>query len=221
MPYLVMIILTGTPGLPGLFFAAVCSGCLRLISAAILLSPHIKPRNPQPTNEQIKLLLPGNMNSLSMALHKNQAVNSVLNTPFLGLVHSSTVSSSINAMAAVTVEDMIKPYTNMSEKRLMWLSKGLSTSTRVVLIGQVFYCCHIYTSLILRLIFCFFSFFFFIYSGACRFCIWNVVYFDGWTFVYLGRNDAGGGHLHLTHRKDLTITNILNNTYQFNPNCFI
>lgn len=66
MPYLVMIILTGTPGLPGLFFAAVCSGCL------------------------------------------------------------STVSSSINAMAAVTVEDMIKPHTNISEKHLIWLSKGLS-----------------------------------------------------------------------------------------------
>ncbi|KAM9334471.1 sodium-coupled monocarboxylate transporter 1 [Symphorus nematophorus] len=38
----------------------------------------------------------------------------------------STVSSSINALAAVTVEDLIKPYINMSEKHLSWTSKGLS-----------------------------------------------------------------------------------------------
>uniref|UniRef100_A0A3B4UM64 Solute carrier family 5 member 8 n=1 Tax=Seriola dumerili TaxID=41447 RepID=A0A3B4UM64_SERDU len=38
---------------------------------------------------------------------------------------SSTVSSSINALAAVTVEDLIKPYTNMSERHLSWISKGL------------------------------------------------------------------------------------------------
>uniref|UniRef100_A0AAQ5XBZ8 Solute carrier family 5 member 8 n=1 Tax=Amphiprion ocellaris TaxID=80972 RepID=A0AAQ5XBZ8_AMPOC len=39
----------------------------------------------------------------------------------------STVSSSINALAAVTVEDLIKPYRNISEKHLSWISKGLST----------------------------------------------------------------------------------------------
>nr|XP_046234541.1 sodium-coupled monocarboxylate transporter 1-like [Scatophagus argus] len=66
IPYLVMDVLTGYPGLPGLFFAAVCSGSL------------------------------------------------------------STVSSSINALAAVTVEDLIKPHTKMSEKHLSWTSKGLS-----------------------------------------------------------------------------------------------
>ncbi|KAI3366885.1 hypothetical protein L3Q82_009527 [Scortum barcoo] len=66
MPYLIMDILTGYPGLPGLFLAAVYSGSL------------------------------------------------------------STVSSSINALAAVTMEDLIKPYTNMSEKHLYWMSKGLS-----------------------------------------------------------------------------------------------
>ncbi|XP_068163616.1 sodium-coupled monocarboxylate transporter 1-like [Antennarius striatus] len=38
----------------------------------------------------------------------------------------STVSTSINALAAVTLEDLIKPYTNMSEKHLLWLSKGLT-----------------------------------------------------------------------------------------------
>uniref|UniRef100_A0A668AAY3 Solute carrier family 5 member 8 n=1 Tax=Myripristis murdjan TaxID=586833 RepID=A0A668AAY3_9TELE len=38
----------------------------------------------------------------------------------------STVSSSINALAAVTVEDLIKPHIHMSEKRLSWISKGLS-----------------------------------------------------------------------------------------------
>ncbi|XP_068162732.1 sodium-coupled monocarboxylate transporter 1-like [Antennarius striatus] len=38
----------------------------------------------------------------------------------------STVSTSINALAAVTLEDLIKPYTNMSEKHLFWMSKGLT-----------------------------------------------------------------------------------------------
>ncbi|XP_076010514.1 sodium-coupled monocarboxylate transporter 1-like [Genypterus blacodes] len=38
----------------------------------------------------------------------------------------STVSSSVNALAAVTVEDVIKPHTKMSEKHLAWTSKGLS-----------------------------------------------------------------------------------------------
>uniref|UniRef100_A0A673WED6 Solute carrier family 5 member 8 n=1 Tax=Salmo trutta TaxID=8032 RepID=A0A673WED6_SALTR len=38
----------------------------------------------------------------------------------------STVSSSVNALAAVTIEDLIKPYTHMSEKNLSWTSKGLS-----------------------------------------------------------------------------------------------
>nr|XP_020474845.1 sodium-coupled monocarboxylate transporter 1 [Monopterus albus] len=66
MPYLVVDIMTSTPGLPGLFFAAVYSGSL------------------------------------------------------------STMSSIVNALAAVTLEDLIKPYTNMSEKQLSWASKGLS-----------------------------------------------------------------------------------------------
>ncbi|XP_067415189.1 sodium-coupled monocarboxylate transporter 1 [Emydura macquarii macquarii] len=39
----------------------------------------------------------------------------------------STVSSSINALAAVTVEDLIKPYFNsLSERQLSWISKGMS-----------------------------------------------------------------------------------------------
>uniref|UniRef100_A0A452H3L0 Uncharacterized protein n=1 Tax=Gopherus agassizii TaxID=38772 RepID=A0A452H3L0_9SAUR len=39
----------------------------------------------------------------------------------------STVSSSINALAAVTVEDLIKPYfRSLSEKKLSWISKGMS-----------------------------------------------------------------------------------------------
>lgn len=38
----------------------------------------------------------------------------------------STVSSSINALVAVTVEDLIKPCRKMSEKHLFWMSKGLS-----------------------------------------------------------------------------------------------
>uniref|UniRef100_A0A8C5FVQ6 Solute carrier family 5 member 8 n=1 Tax=Gadus morhua TaxID=8049 RepID=A0A8C5FVQ6_GADMO len=38
----------------------------------------------------------------------------------------STVSSSINALTAVTVEDLIRPHIDLSEKHLSWASKGLS-----------------------------------------------------------------------------------------------
>ncbi|XP_061495459.1 sodium-coupled monocarboxylate transporter 1-like [Rhineura floridana] len=39
----------------------------------------------------------------------------------------STVSSSINALAAVTVEDLIKPYfKSLTERKLSWISKGMS-----------------------------------------------------------------------------------------------
>nr|XP_046235616.1 sodium-coupled monocarboxylate transporter 1-like [Scatophagus argus] len=48
----------------------------------------------------------------------------------------STVSSSINALAAVTVEDLIKPHTNMSEKHLSWTSKGLTLVYGVLCIGM-------------------------------------------------------------------------------------
>lgn len=37
----------------------------------------------------------------------------------------STVSSSINALAAVALEDLIKPYFKLSEKHQFWMSKGL------------------------------------------------------------------------------------------------
>lgn len=36
------------------------------------------------------------------------------------------MSSSINALAAVTVEDLFRPYASMSEKQLSWVSKGTS-----------------------------------------------------------------------------------------------
>ncbi|XP_034019325.1 sodium-coupled monocarboxylate transporter 1 [Thalassophryne amazonica] len=48
----------------------------------------------------------------------------------------STVSSSINALATVTVEDMIKPYTSLSEKYLSWLSKGLTFLYGILCIGM-------------------------------------------------------------------------------------
>ncbi|XP_028253102.1 sodium-coupled monocarboxylate transporter 1-like [Parambassis ranga] len=48
----------------------------------------------------------------------------------------STVSSSINALAAVTVEDLIKPYASMSDKHLAWLSKGMSLFYGVLCIGM-------------------------------------------------------------------------------------
>ncbi|XP_075456789.1 sodium-coupled monocarboxylate transporter 1-like [Ascaphus truei] len=48
----------------------------------------------------------------------------------------STVSSSINALAAVTVEDLIKPYTNLSEQKLSWTSKGMSALYGIVCIAM-------------------------------------------------------------------------------------
>ncbi|XP_040846847.1 sodium-coupled monocarboxylate transporter 1 [Ochotona curzoniae] len=49
---------------------------------------------------------------------------------FVACVYSgtlSTVSSSINALAAVTVEDLIKPhFRSLSERSLSWISQGLS-----------------------------------------------------------------------------------------------
>lgn len=47
-------------------------------------------------------------------------------------IHPSTVSSSINALAAVTVEDLLRPYTNMSEKQLSWMSKGMSEQAKKI-----------------------------------------------------------------------------------------
>uniref|UniRef100_A0A6Q2Y2N6 Solute carrier family 5 member 8 n=1 Tax=Esox lucius TaxID=8010 RepID=A0A6Q2Y2N6_ESOLU len=48
----------------------------------------------------------------------------------------STVSSSINALAAVTIEDLIKPHIRMSETHLSWTSKGLSFLYGAVCIGM-------------------------------------------------------------------------------------
>ncbi|KAG7496690.1 sodium-coupled monocarboxylate transporter 1 [Solea senegalensis] len=81
MPYLVVDTLTGSPGLSGLFVAAVLSGSLRFLH-------HIK------------------------------------------------LSSSINALAAVTIEDLIKPYTNLSEKQLTWLSRAMTISYGVLCIAM-------------------------------------------------------------------------------------
>ncbi|XP_077328386.1 sodium-coupled monocarboxylate transporter 1-like [Lithobates pipiens] len=49
----------------------------------------------------------------------------------------STVSSSINALAAVTVEDLIKPYfKSLSETKLSWISKGASLMYGAICIGM-------------------------------------------------------------------------------------
>ncbi|XP_040263127.1 sodium-coupled monocarboxylate transporter 1-like [Bufo bufo] len=48
----------------------------------------------------------------------------------------STVSSSINALATVTIEDLIKPYTNLSERKLSWLSKGMNAFYGVLCIAM-------------------------------------------------------------------------------------
>ncbi|XP_078098556.1 sodium-coupled monocarboxylate transporter 1-like isoform X2 [Mustelus asterias] len=48
----------------------------------------------------------------------------------------STVSSGINALAAVTVEDFIKPHFSLSEKKLSWITKGLSLIFGIICIGM-------------------------------------------------------------------------------------
>ncbi|XP_072419542.1 sodium-coupled monocarboxylate transporter 1-like [Chiloscyllium punctatum] len=47
----------------------------------------------------------------------------------------STVSSSINALAAVTVEDVIKPFFGLSEQKLAWVTKGLSFAFGIICIA--------------------------------------------------------------------------------------
>ncbi|KAI5094076.1 sodium-coupled monocarboxylate transporter 1, partial [Silurus meridionalis] len=48
----------------------------------------------------------------------------------------STVSSSVNALATVTVADLIGPYFSFSERKLSWASKGLSVFYGLVCIGM-------------------------------------------------------------------------------------
>ncbi|XP_048467808.1 sodium-coupled monocarboxylate transporter 1-like [Rhincodon typus] len=48
----------------------------------------------------------------------------------------STVSSSINALAAVTVEDIIKPFISLSEQKLSWVTKGLSFLFGIICIAM-------------------------------------------------------------------------------------
>ncbi|XP_056130091.1 sodium-coupled monocarboxylate transporter 1 [Lampris incognitus] len=77
LPYLVMDILAGYPGVPGLFVAATYSGTL------------------------------------------------------------STVSSSINALVAVTMEDFIRPvWKNLTDKQVLWLNMGLSVVFGFLCIGM-------------------------------------------------------------------------------------
>uniref|UniRef100_A0A4W4DQU6 Solute carrier family 5 member 8 n=1 Tax=Electrophorus electricus TaxID=8005 RepID=A0A4W4DQU6_ELEEL len=58
---------------------------------------------------------------------------------FVAAVYSgtlSTVSSSVNALAAVTVTDLIRPYFSFSEQQLIWTSKGLSIFYGALCIGM-------------------------------------------------------------------------------------
>ncbi|KAM8778253.1 sodium-coupled monocarboxylate transporter 1 [Rhynchonycteris naso] len=49
----------------------------------------------------------------------------------------STVSSSINALAAVTVEDLVKPkFSSLSERSLSWISQGMSVLFGALCIGM-------------------------------------------------------------------------------------
>ncbi|KAK9975759.1 hypothetical protein ABG768_020993 [Culter alburnus] len=48
----------------------------------------------------------------------------------------STVSSSVNALAAVTITDLMRPYLSLSERQLSWASKGMSVFYGAVCIGM-------------------------------------------------------------------------------------
>jgi len=41
------------------------------------------------------------------------------------VIYNSTASTSINAMAAVTMEDLLRPHLHMTQKKLILVSKGL------------------------------------------------------------------------------------------------
>ncbi|XP_069797527.1 sodium-coupled monocarboxylate transporter 1 isoform X2 [Narcine bancroftii] len=58
---------------------------------------------------------------------------------FVAAVYSgtlSTVSSSINALTAVTVEDFLKPNLVLSDQKLTWITKGLSLMFGLICIGM-------------------------------------------------------------------------------------
>uniref|UniRef100_G1KLR1 Solute carrier family 5 member 8 n=1 Tax=Anolis carolinensis TaxID=28377 RepID=G1KLR1_ANOCA len=48
----------------------------------------------------------------------------------------STVSSSINALAAVTVEDLIRPYFTLSESKLQWINMGMNLFFGIVCLSM-------------------------------------------------------------------------------------
>nr|XP_039252662.1 sodium-coupled monocarboxylate transporter 1-like [Styela clava] len=60
---------------------------------------------------------------------------------FVACVYSgglSTISTGINAMACVTVEDFIKPCTNISKKYRSWISRGLGILYGLACIGMAY-----------------------------------------------------------------------------------
>ena len=98
MPYLVLDIFQDHPGFPGLFLACAYSGTLRYPIPICNMHQVINQHVTDTTDDII-------------------AGNSLL---------YSTASTSINAMAAVTMDDLLKPtLANMSQKRLILISRGL------------------------------------------------------------------------------------------------
>ncbi|XP_076801198.1 sodium-coupled monocarboxylate transporter 1-like [Clavelina lepadiformis] len=75
---------------------------------------------------------------LSLNIFKNQQglTGVVMSCVFSGSL--STVSSGINAMACVTIEDFIKPVTNWSETKYTWVSKGFVVVFGALCIGMAY-----------------------------------------------------------------------------------
>ena len=63
-----------------------------------------------------------NRNKKRTNIEPNRSVSLMLSPYYLHCF--STVSSGINAMACVTIEDFIKPLTKLEESKYTWITKG-------------------------------------------------------------------------------------------------
>lgn len=75
----------------------------------------------------------------------------------LNFIFFSSVSTSINALATVTLEDFIKPYFTVSEEKLSYIAMGISKFIFGILLWKFMYKCY---RILLRIAAMMISFFF-------------------------------------------------------------
>ncbi|MGH0184363.1 UNVERIFIED_CONTAM: hypothetical protein FKN15_014685 [Acipenser sinensis] len=138
MPFLVLDIFADYPGVPGLFLACAYSGTLSTAStsinamAAVTMEDILKPRLHNVSQKRLVLISKGLSCAYSGTLRYSISVNC--------MTLLCTASTSINAMAAVTMEDILKPCLHtVSQKRLVLISKGLCEFTSQPSIADNFY----------------------------------------------------------------------------------